>query len=448
MAKQALLKEEVCTVIDDKGEKIINIGETIMDSAELGYKETETADRVKEIFQEASLPFQDGLAITGIKAILKGAKPGPTIALMGELDALFLPGHPRANPKTGAAHACGHNAQIAGLMGAALGFSGTQVIKELSGNIVFFAVPAEEYVEIEYRMGLVKTGKVSFLTGKQELIKLGCFDDIDIAIMIHSSSAESAAGKVGVSASTNGFLAKSITFIGKAAHSGVAPEEGINALNAATLALSAINAQRDTFRDEDSVRVHPIITKGGELVNIVPSEVKMETYVRGRTAKAILDASKKVDRAIRGAAIAIGCQVNIETVPGNMPLQNDSKLCTLFEKNAEKLFGADSFKNYPHGAGSTDAGDLSQIIPVLHPYMTGASGYNHSREWHIADPVAGYLSPAKTLAMMAIDLLSNDAKAARQIIKDYQPAMSKQEYVEMQQSVFNTELFDGSKGRY
>ena len=161
-----------------------------------------------------------------------------------------------------------------------------------------------------------------------------------------------------------------------------------------------------------------------------------------------MDASKKVDRAIRGAAIAIGCQVNIETVPGNMPLKNDSKLCALFEKNAETLFGADSFKNYPHGAGSTDAGDLSQIMPVLHPYMTGASGCNHSREWHIADPVAGYLSPAKTLAMMAVDLLSNDAKEARRIIEEYKPAMSKQEYVEMQQAVFNTELFDGSKGRY
>ena len=206
MAKQALLKQEVCQAIDDQSEKIVDIGESIMDSAELGYKEAGTADRVKEIFQEVRLPFQDELALTGIKAILKGAKPGPTVALMGELDALFLPNHPRANPKTGAAHACGHNAQIAGLMGAALGFSATEVVNELSGNIVFFAVPAEEYVEIEYRMGLVKTGKVSFLTGKQELIKLGYFDDVDMAIMIHSSSAESAAGKVGVSASTNGFF--------------------------------------------------------------------------------------------------------------------------------------------------------------------------------------------------------------------------------------------------
>lgn len=445
MLDRDIIKRRVCQEIESRREKIIDVGEQIMDEAELGFKEYRTAERVKQVFHEARLPFQDGLAITGVKAVLRGEQPGPTVALMGELDALLLPDHPRANQETGAAHACGHNAQIAGLMGAALGLSAAGITKHLAGNIVFLAVPAEEYVEIGYRVGLVNDGKTSFLTGKQELIKQGCFDDIDMAIMIHSSSPEFLPGKIGVAASSNGFLAKTVRFLGKAAHAGVAPEQGVNALSAATLALSAINAQRETFRDEDCVRVHPIITKGGDLVNIVPAEVCLETYVRGRTNEAILDASHKVDRAVRGAAMAIGCRVEIKTVPGNLPLRNDSKLATLFRHVAESIFGDHSYCEYPHNGGSTDAGDLSQLMPVLHPMMTGASGVVHSTQWHIADRDAGYLAPAKTLAMMAVDLLTDGAARAREVLSEHTPAMTKRAYLDQQQAIFSTELYDGSK---
>jgi amidohydrolase len=439
------LKRVVCNAIDDHREQILGVGESIMDAPELGFKEVRTAHRVAEIFRTIGLPYEEELALTGVKATLRGNQPGPTVALMGELDALLVPDHPRADSSTGAAHACGHNAQVAGLIGATLGLSAAKAAEHLAGNIVFFAVPAEEYVEIDYRLGLVKQGKTSFLTGKQELIGLGHFDDVDMAIMIHSSSPEFLDGAMGVAASSNGFLAKNIRFIGRAAHAGVAPERGINALSAATLALSAINAQRETFRDEDCVRVHPIITKGGDLVNTVPAEVRMETYVRGRTAEAILDASRKVDRALRGAAVALGCQVEIETVPGNLPLRNDPKLTELFRHNAKQFFGEDGFRNYPHGGGSTDAGDLSQLMPLLHPMMTGAKGNVHSAAWQIADHDAGYIAPAKTLAMMVIDLLSNGAELARGILKEHQPTMTKEEYLNQQSSVFRTETIDGSR---
>lgn len=439
------LKREACQAIDARRERIVGEGEAIMDAAELGFKEHRTAERVKQVFRQANLPFQDGLAITGVKAVLRGDRPGPTVALMGELDALYLPDHPRANPETGAAHACGHNAQIAGLLGAALGLSAVGIGRHLAGNVVFFAVPAEEYVEIGYRLGLVKAGKTSFLTGKQELIELGCFDDVDMAIMVHSSSPEFLPGKAGVAASSNGFLAKRIRFLGKAAHAGVAPEQGINALSAANLALHAIHAQRETFRDEDSVRVHPIVTKGGELVNIVPAEACLETYVRGRTNAAILDAAHKVDRAVRGAAMALGCRVEIETVPGNLPLRNDPKLADFFRGTAAALFGENACEEYPHSGGSTDAGDLSQLLPVLHPMMSGAKGVVHSTHWHIADHDAGYLAPAKTLAMMAIDLLSDDARGAKEVLAGHTPALTRQQYLAQQQRVFRTEQFDGAR---
>ena len=96
-------------------------------------------------------------------------------------------------------------------------------------------------------------------------------------------------------------------------------------------------------------------------------------------------------------------------MPGNLPLNNDPILRDLFRQNAATLFEEDGFRDYPHGGGSTDAGDLSQLMPVLHPVMAGAHGEPHSVDWHIADKDNGYVSPAKTLAMMAVDLLADDA---------------------------------------
>ena len=160
---------------------------------------------------------------------------------------------------------------------------------------------------------------------------------------------------------------------------------GINALNAATLALSAIHFNRETFRDEDTVRVHPIITKGGEAVSAVPSDVRMETFVRGRTVEAITDANRKVDRAIKAGALAVGASVNIQTIPGYLPLVQDSSFSQLFESNAVDLVGKDNVGHVPHRTGSTDMGDVSHLMPAIHPYVGGASGLGHGADYVIED---------------------------------------------------------------
>lgn len=436
------LKGSVCACVEASRERIVELGESVMDEPEVGFKEHRTADRVKSVFEEMGLPFEEGLALTGVRAVLEGGRPGPTVALMGELDALVLPGHPRADDTTGAAHACGHNAQIAGLMGAALGLAASGIGPHLSGRVVFFAVPAEEYVEIDYRLGLVREGRTTFLAGKPELLQLGAFDDVDMAVMIHSGSADTLEGSYALSESSNGFVAKSVCFRGRAAHSGLSPERGVNALNAANLALTAINGQRETFRDEDCVRVHPILTKGGDIVNIVPAETRMETYVRARTTEAMEDAAAKVDRAIKGAAMAFGCTVEIETLPGFLPLANDPELASLFRRSAGRLFGDQEYQALGHGGGSTDAGDLSQIMPVLHPVMTGARGTPHAVDWHIADPEAGYLAPAKTLAMMAVDLLADGAEGAQRVLAESRPPLTREEYLQQQKARFRSEVFD------
>ena len=166
----------------------------------------------------------------------------------------------------------------------------------------------------------------------------------------------------------------------------------------------------------------------------------MDTYIRARTQEAILDAEVKVDRALKGAAYAMGCSVEIETVPGYMPLRNSPKLRELFKENAGDGLGPEEYRDYPHGGGSTDAGDLSQIMPVLHPAMTGAKGVIHGSDWEIADVNAGYLAPAKTMATMVVDLLVDGQ--AEDVLRCEKPAMTKEEYLEKQRGIFRSERFN------
>ncbi|HEU5322318.1 MAG TPA: M20/M25/M40 family metallo-hydrolase, partial [Methylomirabilota bacterium] len=255
------LKQQVCEAIDRRAEAIITLGETIRRHPELGFKEFKTARLVEETLKALGLSPKTGLAITGVRAEARGAQDGPTFALLGELDGLVVAGHPVADPETGAAHACGHNAQVAGLLGAAMGLLDAGTMPHLAGRVVFFAVPAEEYGDVEWRVEQARAGRLEFLGGKPELMRLGHFDDVDLAMMIHTTP-QPEMRKAGVSASNNGCIVKTVRYIGRAAHAGGAPHIGINALYAANIGLAAINAVRETFRDEDSIRVHPIITHG------------------------------------------------------------------------------------------------------------------------------------------------------------------------------------------
>jgi amidohydrolase len=444
VATKESLKQSICAAIDRNRERIIGVGERIRRQPELGFKEFKTARLVEETFGELGLKPRSGLAVTGVRAEAKGVKDGPTLALLGELDGLVVVGHPVADPETGAAHACGHNAQVAGLLGAAMGLLEARAFDHLAGRVVFFAVPAEEYGDVEWRVQQARAGRIEFLGGKPELLRLGHFDDVDLAMMIHTTSAPDMK-KAGVAASNNGCIVKTVRYIGRASHAGGAPHMGINALYAANIGLSAINALRETFRDEDSIRVHPIITHGGSQVNVIPGEVRIETYVRGKTVEAILEANRKVDRALRAGALALGAQVEIETLPGYLPLFNHMGMAQQFKANAAALLGADQVTESGHRSGSTDMGDISHVMPTLHPYMGGASGSGHGADYSITDPTVAYVEPAKQLALMAVDLLWGDADGARDILKTWKPRLTKEDYLAFQRGVSRTELFDGSK---
>jgi amidohydrolase len=431
------IKRAVCETIDRQSEKIVKVGETIRKNPELGFKEFKTSRLVEETMREIGLEPKGGLALTGVRGVARGKTDGPTFALLGELDGLVVAGHPVADPQTGAAHACGHNAQIAGLVGA-------KAFEHLAGRVVFFAVPAEEYGDVAWRVEQAKAGKLEFLGGKPELLRLGHFDDVDMAMMIHTTPVKEVK-KAGIAASNNGCIVKTVRYIGRASHAGGAPHLGINALYAAQIGLAAINAIRETFKDEDSIRVHPIITHGGSQVNVIPADVRIETYVRGKTVEAILDANVRVDRALKAGALALGAQVEIETLPGYLPLFNHAGMATHFKANAAALLGADQVTETGHRSGSTDMGDISHVMPTLHPYMGGASGSGHGADFAIADPKLAYIEPAKQLALMAVDMLWDDAKTAKEFIREFKPRMTEEAYLTFQRGIARTELFDGGK---
>ena len=214
-------------------------------------------------------------------------------------------------------------------------------------------------------------------------------------MMVHVTANASDGGSA-LRSTNNGLVAKFVRFLGKAAHAGGAPDQGINALNAASLALSAIHYQRETFRDQDHIRVHPILTRGGETVNIVPRVATMETFVRGATIEPIQAANAKVDRALRGAAMAIGAGVEITTLPGYLPLAPNDTMVELYGKNAEKLVDPSEINpDLGHRSGSTDMGDVSQIMPAIHPYAGGAQGNGHGSDYEITDYETAAVDPGQ-----------------------------------------------------
>lgn len=286
------MKKAACEAIDAYADKLIALESSIYHEPELGYKEFKTAAKIKAALDELGYTYTDGHAVTGIITPVKGRDHKVNLAVMGELDAVIVKGHPCCDPETGAAHSCGHSCQATSVIGVAAALKAPGIMENLDGDITLMHVPSEEFVELEYRQSLKDKGVIKLFGGKQEFIRLGLMDNIDMMIMQHTAVTENegdiqqskgnAGGAIG-----KGFIGKLIQYIGKESHA-ANPSQGINALKAAQLGLAGIDANRETFRDEDGIRVHPIITKGGDLVNVVPADVRIETYVRGSNTKAIL----------------------------------------------------------------------------------------------------------------------------------------------------------------
>lgn len=426
------IKERVIKAIDENRELILKAGQAMYDNPEFGYKEFKGTEIVSNYFKnELGLDVEEGIAYTGCRARVNENAEGPKVAILGELDAISCSDHLDSN-ELGAVHACGHHIQIAGMLGAATGLVKSGILSELGGKVDFMATPAEEFVELGYRTQLRADGKIKYFGGKQEMIYNGTFDDVDMAVMFHALDLGDK--KVLTGPVSNGFIGKTVKFIGKEAHAGSAPHEGINALNAAMLGINNVHAQRETFKDSDRVRFHPIITKGGDIVNSVPADVRMEAYVRARTIEGMIDANKKVNRGLTAGAYAVGAEIEITEIPGYLPILKHDSMEDVLEGNLEYLGLKDDMIKGGDFTGSFDFGDVSHIMPTLHPMFGGINGALHTRDFKTVDDEIAILMPAKALALTVVDLLFAQGKKAKEILDNFKPVMTKEEYLTFMES--------------
>ena len=414
--------KELIAAVEKHSQLILDTERYIWKNPETGYKEFKTTAYMAEVFKGLGYDLVMAEGITGFYTVLDTGKPGPEILILGELDSIICPEHKDADPDTGAVHSCGHNAQCAALVGVAAALKEPGILDKFCGRIKLCAVPAEELLEIEYRSELKKQGKIKYFGGKSEFLSRGYFDGVDMAFMVHAST------DFKVRMGSVGCLAKQIIYKGTASHAGGSPWNGRNALYAANCGLNAINAIRETFKESDIIRVHPIITNGGSMVNAIPEKVTLESYVRGASFDAISNANHKVNRALCGAALSLGTNIEIIDTPGYAPLVNDTNLIQIASDAAHMAVPEYEF-NVDHtiGSGSTDMGDLSCIMPVVHPYSGGATGKSHGSDYEITDPVAACVASAKIQLAMLLILLSDGAKKAKQVIREFKPVFATKE---------------------
>lgn len=420
--------DKLISAVDKHRQLILDTERYVWNNPETGYKEVKTSKYLKDIFEDLGYELTMAGNIPGFYTVIDTGHPGPEVLILGEMDSIICPTHPEADPETGAVHSCGHNAQCAALVGVAAALKEEGALEGLSGRIKLCAVPAEELLEIEYRNSLKNQGIISYMGGKSEFMSRGFFDTTDIAFMVHTT-----VGNVfRVRNGSVGCIAKSITYKGKASHAGGAPWNGINALYAANCGLNAVNAIRETFKEEDIIRVHPIMTSGGSMVNAIPETATLESYIRGKSFDAMKEANGRVNRALCGAALSLGANIDITDISGYAPLNNDHNMMKLAGEAVEKALPEYEFEYCDvFNSGSTDMGDLSCIMPVVHPYAPGASGTGHGNDYYIANPVSACVDNAKMQLAMLYILLSDNAERAKEIKSEFEPMFgSAKEYLD------------------
>lgn len=404
---------------------ILDAHDYIWSNPETGYREVKTSKYLEQQFENLGYDLVKANNIPGFYTVVDTGREGPEILILGELDSLICPDHPESDPETGAVHCCGHSAQSAALLGIAAALKEPGLLDGLCGRIRLCAVPAEELIEIEYRSELKKNGIIKYYGGKPEFLSRGYFDGVDIAFMVHTTSGDKFVARLG----SVGCVSKRVIYKGVSAHAGGAPWSGCNALYAATLGLSAINSIRETFKERDMIRVHPIITQGGGAVNAIPDKVIIESYVRGSSFEAIRETNERVNRALCGAALSLGANIEIQDCAGYAPLTNDHGMISLAEDAAKEIPEIPFKYSDARGSGSTDMGDLSVLMPVIHPYAPGAVGTSHGTDYRIEKPELACVTSAKWQLYMLNLLLCEDGKRAKEIIDNFTPQFaSKEEY--------------------
>ncbi len=403
-------------IVASQREVMLSAADYIWKHPETGYREWKTHAYLAEEFKKLGYELVEAGNIPGFYTDIDTGKPGPKLLIMGELDSLIVSTHPDCDPETGYVHACGHHCQVSALLGIAAALKQPGAMDNMSGSIRLMAVPAEELIEIGFREELRKQGVIKYFGGKVEFMHRGYRDGCDIALLVHTGVGDHPS--IALTPGNNGCVTKNINFIGVSAHAGGAPHLGVNALYAASQAMNAANALRETFQEKDTIRFHPIITKGGGAVNAIPNDVRMESYVRGASLEAIKEANTKINRALAASAAAMGANVVLKDRPGYTPLENEEQLYDLTCEIVKQCFGEDALVKRGRSTGCTDVGDVSAVMPTVQPYASGACGVAHGSDYRIADPESALVMSAQYQVLMAEALLSNNAELGKKIIQN------------------------------
>jgi amidohydrolase len=374
------LKVRVDETVDGLADELWELALRIHANPELAYKEEKAAAWLTEFIEKRGCRVERGVGgvPTAFRAEVPGAGPGPTLAILAEYDAL---------PAIG--HACGHNIIATSAIGAGAALAAAAG-RPSPGRVVVVGTPAEEGG-----------------AGKVRLLQAGVFAGVDAAMMIHPLC------RTKLWRGSLGLTKVKVEYFGKAAHASASPWQGVNALNAVIGLFNALDAMRQQMRPDS--RIHGIITVGGQQANIIPEYTAAEFYLRSPAKAYLGELRRRFEAAAEGAATQTGCRVVVTFDPIiHDPVRPNIVMAELFGENLGRLgFPIDA--DDTGGYGSTDAGNVSQALPMIHPYIRIAPGDtpNHSRDFTeaAASPMAraGMLVAAKALAMTALDLLANPA---------------------------------------
>jgi amidohydrolase len=380
------IKIRVENLVESLQKEFAELSKFIYDNPELGYEEFKSSKAHIDLLRKHGFTVEEGyLGInTAFRAEYDSKKEGPTIGYLAEYDAL---------PEIG--HGCGHN--ILGTTSTGAGIVLSKLIDDIGGKVVVFGTPAEE-----------TSG------AKVEMANRGAFNNIDAALIVHP------AAKFEKSGSSLAMEAIQFTFKGKTAHAAASPEKGINALDAVIQLFNGINALRQHVTTD--VRIHGIITHGGEAPNIVPGYAKARFFIRAATRKTCSEVTERVKAIAQGAALATGAKLNVIAFQNEVDNLLINKVFDELFVESATLLGLEIDTEVHKGSGSTDAGNISQVVPTIHPHIKiGPSTLvGHTKEF--CDAAASregddaLIIGAKALAVTALSLFTDKDKL--QEIKD------------------------------
>lgn len=398
-------------------EEALALGETFFALPETGFHEARTEAAICGCLDSWGLPRQNHLALHGVRCTLRGKAPGYHVAILADMDALLV----QRDGQTTAFHSCGHSIQTVILLNLLHAFGETRIMEELPGAVSFIFTPAEEFIEIEERKALRAEGIITQLSGKQQMIAEGVFNDIDAVLSCHVMNPDPARPEAlfDLDSSLAGFLHKRIEFIGREAHSGAVPHLGRNALHGASLSLTAIQMLKDTFPPEARVRLYPILSEGGGTsVNTICSRAVLETYLRTQDEGSLEETAQKLDTLFLSCARALELECNITTTPGYLPLRQDPALTAAAAANMARQCGEDRILRGVISGASGDIGDISAILPAIQFGFSGIEGRVHSGDFTIRDKVHVYEDTARVLAGVIVDLLLREELQVRYADKE------------------------------